>query len=206
MTIHFLTLGTVLGLSAGLAPGPLLTLVVSETLRHGIRSGIKVALAPTITDAPIVLLTLVVLSKLSDFHRILGGISLVGGAFVLLMAYDTFRAKGVEIDGKTTAPRSLAKGILANVLSPHPYLFWLGVGAPIVAKAMTLNLGAPLAFIVSFYVSLVGSKILVATLVGKSRSFLKGPIYLFTMRALGLALGILALALFYDGLTALKVL
>ena len=47
--LHFLTLGTVLGLSAGLAPGPLLTLVISETLQHDIRAGIKVAVAPFIT-------------------------------------------------------------------------------------------------------------------------------------------------------------
>ncbi|MBT4876955.1 MAG: LysE family translocator, partial [Desulfobacula sp.] len=44
--IHYLTIGMVLGLSAGLAPGPLLTLVISETLLHDIRAGIKVAMAP----------------------------------------------------------------------------------------------------------------------------------------------------------------
>lgn len=75
-------MGTVLGLSAGFAPGPLLTLVISETLQHGIKSGIKVALAPIITDLPIVLITLYVLSKLTHFHGILGGISIIGGCCV----------------------------------------------------------------------------------------------------------------------------
>lgn len=55
--IDFLTIGAALGLSAGLAPGPLLTLVISETLQHGVKSGVKVALAPVITDLPITLLT-----------------------------------------------------------------------------------------------------------------------------------------------------
>ena len=62
--IHYLTIGTVLGLSAGFAPGPLLTLVISETLQHDIKSGIKIALAPIITDLPIIILTLFILSKL----------------------------------------------------------------------------------------------------------------------------------------------
>lgn len=49
--LYFLTVGTVLGLSAGFAPGPLLALVISETLRHGIPAGVRVALAPIIVSA-----------------------------------------------------------------------------------------------------------------------------------------------------------
>lgn len=55
--IGFLLSGILLGLSGGLAPGPLLTLVASETLRHGARAGVRVALAPLLTDLPIVLAT-----------------------------------------------------------------------------------------------------------------------------------------------------
>jgi threonine/homoserine/homoserine lactone efflux protein len=67
----FLIIGIILGLSAGFAPGPLLTLVISESLQHGVRSGIKVALAPIISDLPIILLTLFIASKVySLFSRI----------------------------------------------------------------------------------------------------------------------------------------
>ena len=66
--ISFLASGVVFGLSAGLSPGPLLTLVISETLKHGTRSGIKVALAPLITDTPIVMLAITVVSQVSDLH------------------------------------------------------------------------------------------------------------------------------------------
>jgi len=51
---NFLTIGIMLGTSAGFAPGPLLTLVISESLQHGVKSGAKVALAPIITDLPII--------------------------------------------------------------------------------------------------------------------------------------------------------
>jgi threonine/homoserine/homoserine lactone efflux protein len=203
--INFLTIGTVLGLSAGFAPGPLLTLVISETLQHDIQSGVKVALAPIITDLPIIILTLFMLAKLSNFHSILGIISLIGGFFILFMGYESIRTKGVELNLQETKPKSLTKGILANALSPHPYLFWFSVGAPTMIKAMRQNIIAPLAFIGSFYALLVGSKILLAILVGKSKSFLGGNVYIYTMRVLGLILCVLAFALFRDGLKLLGI-
>jgi threonine/homoserine/homoserine lactone efflux protein len=203
--MYFLTIGAVLGLSAGIAPGPLLTLLISETLQHGTKSGVKVALAPIITDLPIITLTLFVLSRLSNFHTILGIISLAGGFVLLSMGYESIRSKGVEIRIREAAPKSLTKGVLVNALNPHPYVFWFSVGAPIMTKAMSLNISALFVFIGSFYASLVGSKILLALVVGKSRSFLSGTVYLYTMRFLGFLLGVLAVALFYDGLKLLGI-
>jgi threonine/homoserine/homoserine lactone efflux protein len=202
--VNFLTMGSILGLSAGFAPGPLLTLVISETLQHDIKSGVKVALAPMITDLPIVMLTLFILVKLSGFHKVLGIISCMGGVFVLYLGWQSMVTKGVELDLQGTRSRSLAKGIIVNTLNPHPYLFWFGVGGPTVTKAMNLGMVAPLAFIGSFYVLLVGSKIVIALLVGKSRSFLIGKGYIYTMRLLGVALCALAIILFRDGFKLLE--
>jgi threonine/homoserine/homoserine lactone efflux protein len=201
--LHYLTIGTILGLSAGLAPGPLLTLIISETLAHDVRSGVKVALAPLITDLPIVLLTVFALSRLSGFNSILGIISLVGGVLVLAMGIEGLKAKGVELDTEKVKPRSLAKGILVNILSPHPYLFWLSVGAPTMTRAMDVNIFAAAVFIISFYCLLIGSKITLAILVGKSKKALTGRPYLYTMKFLGVVLFFLALFLFRDGLKLL---
>ena len=202
--LHYVTMGTVLGLSAGFAPGPLLMLVISETLQHDIKSGIKVAFAPIITDLPIIILTLFVLSKLSNFHSILGVISLIGGCFVLFMGCESLRTKGVDTKVREVAPKSLIRGVLVNALSPHPYLFWFSVGAPIMIKAMSLSISAPLAFIISFYFFLVGTKIVLAMIIGKSKSFLRGNVYIYTLRFLGLVLCLLAIVLFCDGLKLLE--
>ena len=203
--IHFFIIGTVLGLSAGFAPGPLLTLVISETLQHDIKSGVKVAIAPIITDLPIIILTLFILSKLANFHNILGIISLAGGLFILYIGYKSLRTKGVKINLDEIKPKSFTKGVLANTLSPHPYLFWFSVGAPTMTKAISQNTSAPLAFIISFYVFLVGSKIMLAILIGKSKFLLSGKAYIFTMRFLGLVLCVLAVVLFQDGLKLLGI-
>ena len=52
--VSFLLAGTALGLSAGFAPGPLLAMVISHTVRYGLTEGMKLATAPLITDLPIV--------------------------------------------------------------------------------------------------------------------------------------------------------
>ena len=203
--IGYFTIGTILGLSAGFAPGPLLTLVISETLRHNMKAGIKVALAPIATDLPIIILTIFIIAKLSHFHGILGVISIAGGFLILFMGYQCIRTKGVEIEVKEDAPKSLTKGMIVNALNPHPYLFWLSVGAPTITKAANQGILASSAFIASFYIFLIGSKVVLAILVAKSKSFLTEKLYLYNMRFLGFILCIFAMLLFRDGLRLLEI-
>jgi len=64
--------GVLLGWSAGLSPGPLLALLLAQTLRHGPREGCKIALTPLVTDAPIIVVALVVAAKLAVPMRLPG--------------------------------------------------------------------------------------------------------------------------------------
>jgi hypothetical protein len=66
-------------------------------------------------------------------------------------------------------------------------------------KALNVGVMAVAAFLVAFYMMLVGSKIMLAIAVGKSRSFLSGKVYLYTLRFLGLLLAVFACVLFRDG-------
>jgi len=64
--ITALASGAFLGLSCGLAPGPLLALLLAQTLRHGPREGCKIALTPLVTDAPIIVVALVLAASRSS--------------------------------------------------------------------------------------------------------------------------------------------
>lgn len=202
---EFLLTGIVLGLSAGLAPGPLLTLVVSETLQRGVRGGISVALSPLVTDLPIILLTLFLLTRFSGHNTFLGGLSLLGGGVLLYMGFENMQATVPGPETEAARSGSLLKGIIANSLNPHPYLFWLGVGGPLIGKSINQGSAALFLFIGSFYLLLIGSKVFLAILVGKSRNILHGRQFTLVMRLLGLALCLLALILFRDGLQLLGV-
>ncbi|MCG8700411.1 MAG: LysE family translocator [Bacteroidales bacterium] len=184
--------GILFGLSAGFSPGPLSTLVISETLRHRRIEGIKVALVPLLTDLPIILISIFLLSKIGNSEFVLGIISVLGAGFVAYLGVKNLGMKGVELHVSKENVRSIQKGIVVNVLSPHPYIFWVMVGAPTVLKAHEANNIASFSFVIAFYILLVGAKLLLALLVDKSRGFLSGNKYIWTMRILGLSLIVFA--------------
>ena len=189
--LTFLISGIIFGLSSGLIPGPLLTLVISETLKHGIREGIKISIAPLLSDLPIVLVTILILTRLSDIQPALGTISMLGGIFLVYLAIESLSFRGSDIDTEAK-PQSVKKGLITNLLNPNPYLFWFSIGAPTVVKAMDFGLISVSIFILSFYVTLIGSKVMVALVTGRSRHFLKSKNFIYTIRVLGCVLLIFA--------------
>jgi len=143
-------------------------------------------------------------SRMAQFHQILGVISLLGGCLLLYMGYQGMRTRGVKLNLKQQRAGSLGKGILANALSPHPYLFWLSVGAPIITQAMEVGTSSAILFLISFYLLLVGSKTLLSLMVARSKTFLSGNQYIYIMRSLGVVLTALAFTLFRDGMALLQ--
>jgi threonine/homoserine/homoserine lactone efflux protein len=198
--ISFILTGIIFGLSGGLTPGPLLTLVISETLKHGIKEGVKISIAPLLSDLPIVLVTITVLSYLSDIQPALGVISMLGGGFLAYLAFEELSFRGADMDSVNMPPQSVKKGVITNFLNPSPYLFWFSIGAPTVVKAIDFGLTSVSLFIFSFYITLVGSKVIVAFVTGRSRHFLKSKYYLYSIRLLGMVMLLFALLFIRNGI------
>jgi threonine/homoserine/homoserine lactone efflux protein len=194
----------VLGLSAGLSPGPLLALTIAQSLRHGSREGIRVAVAPLLTDVPIILASCLLLAHVADSRPILGVFTLLGATFVSYLAIESLRSPSLDLTTASSGPSSVGKGFIVNALSPHPYLFWFTVGAPMVLKAWAVSPVAALGFPLCFLASLVGVKVAVALLTGRSRALLSERVYATTMRLLGLALAVFAVMLARQGLAMLS--
>ncbi len=191
--IELLIAGITLGLYAGFSPGPLLVLVISQTLKHGYKEGILVAFAPIISDIPIIAICLLFLSLISSYNSILGIISIIGGIYLGYLAYESFKTRVLIEDIKLERPKSLTKGVTLNLLNPAPYLFWITIGGPIIIPAYFESVLSVIWFIIGFYALLVGSKIVLAYATGKSRDFLTGKTYIWIMRILGVVLIIFAL-------------
>jgi threonine/homoserine/homoserine lactone efflux protein len=198
--ISFFISGMVFGLSSGLIPGPLLTLVISESLKHGSIEGIKVAIAPLLADLPIVLGTIFIFSRLNDIHPVLGTISILGGLFLIYLAFESFVFKESSLTKPDLKPKSVRKGVFTNFLNPAPYLFWISIGAPTVVRAANISALSVFLFIFSMYLFLVGSKAVLAILTGRSRHFIKSRYYLYTVRGLGLILLIFSFFFFKNGM------
>ena len=185
-----LLLGLSLGLAAGFSPGPLLTLVLTTTLQRGLLAGMRVGLSPLITDAPIILLCVFVVRSLPASVAPL--LSLGGGLFVLYLGVQTLReARHASLEFKPTADGTsdMWRGMVVNALSPHPWLFWLGVGAPTLVRAWQLAPVRGLAFLLGFYLLLVGCKLLLAAALAFGRRWLNQSLYRFVLAGCGVLLG-----------------
>lgn len=160
--------GISLGLGAGISPGPLLTLVATSSLERGFRAGARVAVAPLVTDAPIVAAAVAFVSSIPA--AVLRGLGIAGGIVVIGLGAVTMR--GISRPAGPAAARAgaadLWRGVAVNVLSPHPWVFWLSAGGPLLVAAWRRGPAIGVAFAAGFYLMLVGSKVAVAYAVARA--------------------------------------
>ena len=200
--LEIIVAAAVFGLSGGLSPGPLLTLVVSETLARGRNAGLAVSMSPLITDGPAIAAAVFLLGRVENSDPALGIISIAGGA--LLTTYGIAGLRGAEVkveesEAERKVWASLGKGVSVNFLNPNPYLFWLTIGTPILLRAHESSWFLAIGFLVVFYLALVGSKCVLTILVARSRAVLRGRAYVLVNRILAVALLVFAAIFIREG-------
>jgi threonine/homoserine/homoserine lactone efflux protein len=203
-----LGIGVSLGIGAGVTPGPLLGLVITETLRKGWRAGVSVALAPLVGDVFVIACCLILLAQLPSV--VFAMLSLGGGFYVLFLGWETLRTvpPATMTTAASRAPilQSFRKGLTVNLLNPHPYLFWLAVGGPFIMQHYVSSaFGAILAFLGGFYGCLIGSKVLLALLVHSGRTRLQGLGYRIALQLSGVLLLLLGGLLIREALRTLGI-
>ena len=152
----YLPQGILLGFSAGISPGPMLAYFLSQSLAKGWRQTLPAAFAPLLSDGPIVAVVLILLSRSGE--RILLFLQLVGGCFVLYLAwraYETFRDPPDPDQIASGEAGSLGKAVLLNMLNPNPYIFWGTVMGPTVLTAWAESRALALSYILGFYITLI---------------------------------------------------
>ena len=213
--IAALLLGISYGFAAGVSPGPLLGLVISQTLQRGWRVGTIIAFAPLFSDTPVILLAVLLLSRLPA--SAFGWLGIIGGLFVLYLGCETIyttlrhheKSEKQDKQVSTQAEKGsvfsiLSRAVLTNLLNPHPYLFWGTVGAQLLLRIARQN-GLPeaIVFLITFYALLVGSKLLIVLIAGQSRHWLQGRTYQGILVGSGLLLCALGVLLIGEGIYGL---
>jgi threonine/homoserine/homoserine lactone efflux protein len=201
--VHALLLGLSLGIGAGVAPGPLLAVVIRSTLEGGFAAGARVAVGPLLTDVPIIGVAAVLAAALPE--EALAGLGIAGGLFLVWLGVEALRDVPAPVEQATsgTAPAagSLKRGAVVNLLNPHPWVFWIAVGVPILGDGTP---GEAALFLVPFYAMLVGSKLTVAALLGAGRErLLRGAGPRWALRGSGVLLLAAGVALAVEGLNQL---
>ena len=201
--LSMLLYGFTLGLGAGVSPGPMLVLVIRSSLERGFQAGLRVAFAPLASDAPIILICLLVVSRLPAVF--LAWLAVAGGLFVIYLGAETaLKARHARTPGQDGTPVSadFLRAVTANLLNPHPWLFWATVGAPLMVKAWKSNPLDAAAFGLGFYGLLVGSKIGIAWLIAQSRGRLTAGWYRLILLLCGLLLAGVGVVLLYGAVGA----
>ncbi len=147
-------------------PGPFQAFLIETAARRGHRAAALAALAPLLSDGPIILIATLLLSRLPDWTLPL--LRLVGGAYVLylgLAAFVAWRQEQGRPDATKTCSRPGASAIQAatiNLLSPGVYLYWGTVSGPLLVEGWRHRPLSGVAFLALFYgVMLLASQALV---------------------------------------------
>ncbi len=182
------------GFAAAVQPGPFQTYIISQTLTRGWKRTLPAALAPLVSDGPIIALCLLVLSQVPIwFQKFL---YVAGGLFILYLAYGAYKS-WKSFDMSTPSPetgtqQSLLKAALMNALSPGPYIYWSLVTGPILLKGWRETPVNGIGFLVGFYVTIVSSLVAIILVFGTATRL--GP------KFNRILLGISVIALFFFGL------
>jgi len=183
--------GVGFGMVAASQPGPFLTYLISQSLINGWRRTLPAALAPLLSDGPIIVLCVLALSQVpAGMEKVLYAVS---GAFILYLAfgsYTSWRHSFATVMVESTARQGVWKAALMNVLNPGPYIFWTLVSGPILVSGWRESPVRGVGFLAGFYVTMVA--VLAAIILGFGLAKRFGP---RVSRAM-LGLSTLALLLF----------
>lgn len=198
--LTFLWTGILLGMQAGFAPGPVSTLLITESLLHGRRSGMRIAFVPILTDLPVVGIVVPLLYFLTfDAAALIGAFSMFGALILCWLGYESLTVSRDKF-AKGEAPRtSLAKAVAVNFFNPNLYIYWIGVCGPLCVRALHIGVGTMALFLISFYVSITLVKISIAIAVGSVRRSLNLAVIVWINRLLGLAMFFFAVMFFLQG-------
>jgi len=157
--IH-LAQGAALGFSAAASPGPFQAFVMAQALRNGALRTLPVALAPLVSDGPIIALMLLALTRAPPL--MLRGLQMAGGLLLLYLAWSTFRSlratgAATAAQAETHAPaKAFVRAVMINALGPGPWVFWSVISGPILVQAWGESPGRGLSFLAGFYLILCG--------------------------------------------------
>lgn len=163
-----------------------------------------VSIAPLVTDALIIVMALTVVSRLTPIAT--GVLALLGALLVAYFAWENWRA-GVRDDAtlesagvssrqsESVARHPLVQGIALNMLNPAAWLFWVTAGATMLIGFWQRSPIAAAVFLGTFYVLLVGTKIVLAIAIGAGRERINPVVYRRSLQVSAIVLLVVAIAL-----------
>ena len=189
LVLALATAGLTLGIVEGVKPGPLLTMVIRETLSGGLRAGIWTATVPIFTDGPLVIFSLFAAAWIATNPSALLVITLAGAIYLAQMGYECFGLEPPNMDEDAPPPTgSFVRGIITNLLNPNVYVFWILIGGPLMASAADEEILAPIAYAISFLVTIILTKVVIAYAIHRASGSISTTVYRRLLAICGLVM------------------
>jgi threonine/homoserine/homoserine lactone efflux protein len=127
-----------LGVALGASPGPVQLLLFSEASRGGAGRGLRAMAGANATFGAMMLLLAAGLSSLEPGETFLRVVKVIGGAFLVFLAFDATREsrRPHEVEETRKGLHPAVRGIVAVVLNPGVYVFLATTGTAVVASAV----------------------------------------------------------------------
>ena len=154
--INYLVFGITYSFACVVQPGPFQAFLFSQSITNGWRKTIPLVFAPLMSDVPIIVLVLLVLTNIPrDFIQVL---QCLGGLFLLYLAfnaYKTWRTFNKNEKQNISRQHTIFKAVLVNFLNPNPYIGWSLVMGPMLIKAWSENHANGIILLIGFYSSMI---------------------------------------------------
>lgn len=128
-----------LGVALGVSPGPVQLLLFSEASRGGAGRGLRAMAGANATFGAMMLLLAAGLSSIEPSDPFLRVVKVIGGAFLVFLAYDAMRESRkphVVDEGRHGGLHPTVRGIVAVILNPGVYVFLATTGTAVIASAV----------------------------------------------------------------------
>ena len=199
----------IVGLSSAIAPGPLLTAAIAESIRRGFWAGPQLVLGHAILELVLVLALWGGLASFLVRSEVTSVIAFLGGAFLIFMGFTMSRdALGGRLSleeiqslgHQTIRLHPVIVGAIVSFANPLLLLWWATVGLSYISIAMKIGTIG----IASFYSGHTMADLiwlsLVALAVTGGRKFINQRVYNCILTACGIFLLGLGFYFIYSGL------
>lgn len=196
--------GFTLGLGSGAAPGPLTGLAITTTMRSGLQAGLRIAVAPLLSDAIIIALSLTVVAQLPE--RGIAILGLLGAIVVGFFGIETLvsarramppSSEIINVPRRLDRFPLLLQGAALNMFNPAPWIFWITVGSTLLVGFWRESPLTAIVFLILFYLLLVGTKVVIVVGLAATRHRMNTKTYRGILYASGIMLLIAAVLLLF---------
>lgn len=140
----------VLALSGAVVPGPMLTVVIRESVRRGPLAGPMVVVGHSLLEVATVAAILVGLGGILAMPLFFGVTGVVGGSILIYMGVSMVRGlggKSLDLSaGDSAGMNPVAGGVVASISNPYFYLWWATAGVALLSRSTALGIPGQVVF------------------------------------------------------------